>query len=197
MADNSAFISYRRNPGYPWARLIWEELGERGVDAFLDLESMRAAGRFDERLLNQIASRPYFVAVLTEGTLERCTDTEDWMRREIEHAVDTGRIIVPCFIAPFSPSGFPDDLPPHIDEALSRSQGLTVYSQYLSAAVDKLADDLLTPVDLETIGLTEEDVRYESAAIREIKSLPPPTVPETPAPEAPPDPEPSGAVILD
>ena len=99
MADNSAFISYRRVPGYPWARLIWEDLGERDVDVFLDLESMRAAGRFDDRLLNQIASRPYFIVVLTEETLERCAGTDDWMRHEIEHAIDTDRIIVPTFIA--------------------------------------------------------------------------------------------------
>ncbi len=183
MADNSVFISYRRDPGYPWARLIWENLGDKGVDAFLDLESMRAAGRFDDRLLNQIASRPYFIAILTARTLDRCASPDDWMRREIEHAIDTNRIIVPTFIAPFEPSGFPADLPSHIDKALSQSQGLTVYSQYLSAATDKLADELLAPVEMESIGLTEEDARFQSRAIRQVRALPPPPLPPTPIAE--------------
>ncbi|MFW2334988.1 toll/interleukin-1 receptor domain-containing protein, partial [Ilumatobacter sp.] len=183
MADNRVFISYRRDPGYPWARLIWENLGDKGVDAFLDLESMRAAGRFDDRLLNQIASRPYFIAILTARTLDRCAGPDDWMRREIEHAIDTNRIIVPTFIAPFEPSGFPADLPSHIDKALSQSQGLTVYSQYLSAATDKLADELLAPVEMESIGLTEEDARFQSRAIRQVRALPPPPLPPTPIAE--------------
>lgn len=184
MSDNRAFISYRRAPGYPWARLIWEDLAERDIDAFLDLESMRSAGTFDDRLLNQIASRPYFLVVLTAGTLERCADPSDWVRREIEHAIEHDRIIVPVFIAPFEPSGFPTDLPQHIGDALRRSQGLTVYSQYLSAAIDKLAFEMLTPVDLASPDLTEEDARFQSQTVREIRSLPAPTVPETPAPDA-------------
>ncbi len=188
MADNSAFISYRRKPGFAWARLIWEDLVERGVDAFLDLEDLRTAGRFDERLLKQIAARPYFLIVLTEGTLERCVDPTDWVRREIEHAIENDRSIVPVFIAPFEPSGFPPDLPQQLREALSQYQGVTVYNQYLEAAVDKLVEGFLVPVDVDSIGRDEEDARFESEVVRQIKALPPPDVADTPASD-PPEPD--------
>lgn len=184
MADNSAFISYRRGDGYPWARLIWDDLQHRSINAFLDLESMRQAGRFNERLLNQIAARPYFLIVLAEGSLERCASESDWVRREIEHAIETGRTIVPLFIAPFETSHFPLDLPPHIGEALANSNGVTFYSQFLAAALDQLAE-FLKPVALARGELTDDDAEFEQRAISQVRAEPPPIVPITPDTETP------------
>lgn len=164
MAENSVFLSYRREVGFPWARLVWEALKQRSINVFLDIESMRSAGRFDDRLLKQIAARPYFASILTAGTLERCTDPNDWMRREIEHAIAHDRIIVPIFIAPFDVASFPHDAPEHIAEALATSHGVTVYNQYLEAAMDALAGDLLTPVAIPQAELTEEDQDFEMRA---------------------------------
>ena len=45
---------------------LYQHLTERGVDAFYDIESIRA-GQFDTIILNQIAARPYFMLVLTPG----------------------------------------------------------------------------------------------------------------------------------
>lgn len=176
VADNSAFISYRRGDGYPWARLIWDELHNRSINAFLDLESMRQAGRFDERILNQIAARPYFLVVLAEDTLDRCRSESDWVRREIEHAIETERIIVPLFIAPFDPSQFPPDLPPHIAEALANSNGVTFYSQFLTAALDQVAE-FLRPVTLATGDLTDDDAEFEQRAIETVCAEPAPPLP--------------------
>ncbi len=185
MADNSTFISYRRESGYAWARLVWDGLRDRSINAFLDLESMRSAGRFETRLLNQIAARPYFLVILTNGTLDRCVADDDWLRREIEHAIATERIIVPLFIAPFTPANFPADLPDHLSRALSGSNGATVYSQYLAAAFDKLADELLVPVAAPEYELTEEDARFQERAERRVAALPAPDLPPTPVPEPP------------
>ena len=164
MAENSVFISYRREVGFPWARLVWEGLTQRSINVFLDIESMRSAGRFDDRLLNQIAARPYFATILTAGTLERCKDPDDWMRREIEHAITSNRIIVPIFVAPFDVASFPPDIPANIAEALATSNGVTVYSQYLEAAIDALAEDLLTPVAIPQAELSAEDQDFEKRA---------------------------------
>lgn len=180
MADNSAFISYRRETGYPWARLVWDGLRDRSVDAFFDLESLRVAGRFDDRLLNQIAARPYFIPILTHGTLERCAQPDDWLRREVEHAIATRRIIVPLFIEPFRPSDFPSTLPEHVGAALSESNGLTIYSQYLEPALDQLVTDRLQPVEIASLPLTADDADFQIEVEERLQELPPPTVPVTP-----------------
>ena len=178
MAENSAFISYRRDTGYPWARLVWDELRQRSVNAFLDVESLREAGRFDERILKQIAARPYFLAVIADGSLDRCAAESDWVRREIEHAIDNDRIIVPLFIAPFEPSRFPASLPPRIGEALANSSGVTFYSEFVPAALDQLIG-LIKPVALRRVGLTDDDARFERRAQQRVESEQRPELPPT------------------
>ena len=93
--SNAVFISYRRDVGGILAMALYQHLTEHGVDAFYDIESIRA-GQFDTIILNQIAARPYFLLVLTPGTLERCDEPTDWLRREIEQALATQRVIVPA-----------------------------------------------------------------------------------------------------
>ena len=64
--SRSVFISYRRHVGGV-ALALYQHLVAAAVDAFYDLESIRA-GRFESVILRQIAARPYFLLVLTPGT---------------------------------------------------------------------------------------------------------------------------------
>jgi hypothetical protein len=66
----------------------------------MDVESIDS-GTFGEIILNQIAARPHFLVVLVPGTLDRCSNTDDWLRREIEHAIDLERNVVPLLIEGF------------------------------------------------------------------------------------------------
>ena len=91
--SNAVFISYRRDVGGMIAMALHQHLTEHGLDTFYDIESIRA-GQFDTIILSQIAARPYFLLVLTPGTLERCVEPTDWLRREIEQALKTQRVIV-------------------------------------------------------------------------------------------------------
>jgi hypothetical protein len=63
-ASNAVFISYRREVGGILAMALYQHLDDRGLDAFYDIESLRA-GQFETVILNQIAARPYFILVLT------------------------------------------------------------------------------------------------------------------------------------
>src|SRR5947207_439187 len=99
--NNSVFISYRRNVSAYIARAVFQDLRFNGVDAFMDVQGIDA-GEFDKIILNQIAARPYFVVILTPGTLDRCAEPGDWLRREIEHAMSLERVIVPLVTANFS-----------------------------------------------------------------------------------------------
>lgn len=105
------FISYRRDPGGPYAMVLYDRLKERGYDVFIDHESL-TLGRFDRQLLDEIANCDYFVLILTENALHNINNnTEDWMRQEIEYALDCDKKIIPILDRKFF---YPDmnDLPP-------------------------------------------------------------------------------------
>lgn len=86
------FISYRR--GQPaTARLIKNVLIERGFRVFLDVDDLHQCF-FDERLETVIRTTGNFICLITPGSLERCNDTDDWVRREIETAFDSNSNIV-------------------------------------------------------------------------------------------------------
>ena len=53
--DNSTFISYRRDVAGIMAMALYQHLTTHDVDAFYDIESLRA-GQFDTIILNQIAA---------------------------------------------------------------------------------------------------------------------------------------------
>jgi hypothetical protein len=100
MSDNGVFISYRRGTGSEVARTITEFLEGRGFDVFLDVDSL-GAGHFDEQLLREIESRRNFVLICSPGCLDRCMHEGDWVRRELEYAIQTGRHIVPVTMPQF------------------------------------------------------------------------------------------------
>ena len=163
-ASNSAFVSYRRDPGYASAKLIWSGLRAAGIDAFLDLESMNEAGNFDAKILNQISGRPYFVLVLTDGTLDRCANPGDWLWRELDFAVTQGRIIVPAMIPPFDMADA-DLLPsPAVADTLRRSNGVTFPPAFFDAAVEQLVGRLRpTELSLRTFSPDDRDFARRAA----------------------------------
>ena len=90
----SVFISYRREGGAETARLMRYELLAREWRVFLDVEDLKA-GQFDEELLSEVANADNFLLILSPNALANCTQENDWLRREIEHAIETQRNIVP------------------------------------------------------------------------------------------------------
>ena len=91
--EKTVFISYRRTNTY-MARAVYQNLTAHGYDCFLDSESIDA-GSFERIILNQIAARAHFIVILTPSALERCAEPGDWLRREIEYALENKRNIVP------------------------------------------------------------------------------------------------------
>jgi hypothetical protein len=162
VTSDAVFISYRRDVGWQLAQLLYQQLvgGPDPHDVFYDLESLAHAGSFDVRLLDQIRARPYFVLVLVPGTLERCADPGDWLRREIDHAVATRRTVVPVFGPEFDVADVRHHLPPAAADRILGSQGVRVYHEYFSEAMDALRS-LLVPVSADVVPLTDEDLEHE------------------------------------
>jgi serine/threonine protein kinase len=105
----TVFISYRRDPDAPLAYLLKEKLEEQGFRAFLDVEGLDS-GPFPQKLLRYIEEAPHFVPIFSRGCLDRCKHPDDWLRREITHAVQTDRHIVPLFMPSFKMPK-PEDIP--------------------------------------------------------------------------------------
>jgi hypothetical protein len=140
MAKHTVFISYRREGGFELAKNIKESLEKRGFKVFLDIEDLRK-GPFPDHIYKNIETSSDLIAILTPGSLDRCQNEEDWVRKEIAHAIKNGKNIVPVLHRYFQ---WPDNLPPDI-EPLRYYQGLSSDQEYFEASMDKLAE-LLTGV---------------------------------------------------
>ncbi len=147
--EKTVFISYRRT-NTPWALAIYQNLTMHGFDVFFDYDSIKS-GDFAQIISQNIKGRAHFLIVLTPSALERCSEPGDWLRREIEWAVDSQRNIVPLFLEGFD-FGTPS-IEKHLTGKLAmlkRYNGLSVPAEYFDAAMGKLRDERLT-VRLDTI----------------------------------------------
>jgi hypothetical protein len=97
--EKTVFLSYRRT-NIPWALAIFQNLTQHGYDVFFDYSGI-AAGDFERIVLENVTARAHFLVVLTPSALERCGDPSDWLRREIETALDNQRNIVPLMLEGF------------------------------------------------------------------------------------------------
>jgi tetratricopeptide (TPR) repeat protein len=98
--DKTVFLSYRRT-NVPWALAIFQNLRNNGYDVFFDFDGI-ASGDFESVILGNITSRAHFIVLLTPSALERCSDPGDWLRREIETALESKRNIIPLMLEGFS-----------------------------------------------------------------------------------------------
>jgi tetratricopeptide (TPR) repeat protein len=147
--SNAVFISYRREVGGILAMALHQQLVASGLDAFYDIESIRA-GQFDTIILRQIAARPYFLLVLTPGTLECCNDPRDWLRREMEQALTTQRMVVPVHTPNFDFGDFERFLPSSVGQEVRRFNAQELPQRWFKFAVQQLVDEFLVPTKLET-----------------------------------------------
>ncbi len=144
------FISYRRDGGKELARPLKSELERRGYRVFLDFDELKD-GIFDSRITEAIDASPIFMVILSPHALDRCANADDWVRREIEYALEHDRHFIPV-----DPDrlfdGFPADIPDHLKEGLGQHQFSEVmFGQLFMASVDKMVCDRIEPL-LQRVG---------------------------------------------
>ena len=147
--EKTVFISYRRTDVYT-ALAVYENLKNQGYDVFFDYRSI-SSGDFEQLITSNIRARAHFILMLTPTALDRCNEPGDWLRREIELAIDEQRNIVPLFFKGFR---FGD---PSISEKLtgklknlSRYNGLNIHEDYFDEAMQRLSIQYLN-VPLDTV----------------------------------------------
>ena len=160
--EKTVFISYRR-ANLPWALFIYQNLTMHGYDVFFDYQSIDS-GDFEKIILENIKSRAHFIVVLTPSALERCKIPGDWLRREIETAIDENRNIVPLMMEGF------DFGNPFVKEALTGKlailggiNALPVPEAYALEAMDRLRERFLKKT-LSDVHLPSLPTQAEKAA---------------------------------
>jgi len=136
------FISYRRATGVDDARLLQQALQSRGFAVFFDYNSLRD-GKFDDRILRAIEKAKVFVLVLTDGSLDKCSEEGDWVRIEIEYAIKCGKKIVPV-----KPSDREFEFPSRLPESIASLKNVQISELNKAAlfemSVDKIVRDRFT-----------------------------------------------------
>lgn len=94
MKKFDVFISYRRDDGAQYARIIQLLLENSGYSVFLDYDELRD-GKFGEKIESAIKEAPIFILILTRKYLSRCWRMSDWVRKEILFAIHEGKKIIP------------------------------------------------------------------------------------------------------
>jgi tetratricopeptide (TPR) repeat protein len=148
-SDKTVFISYRRKVASYVARSIFMDLRAHDFDVFMDVETIDS-GQFDKIILNQIAARAHFLIILTPHTLDRCNEAGDWLRPEIEMAIDLGRNIVPILADDFTFKRQQKFLTGKL-EALPKYNALTIPHDYFEPAMEKLRTRFLKQPVVGTI----------------------------------------------
>ena len=106
---NRIFISYRRSSGIDIASRLNDFFTGKGFNVFFDIEKMEIGKRFDQQIAKNIVLCDYFLLILSKGALDDCFKPEDWVRKEIETALNLKNIkIIPIITRDFE---YPHDLP--------------------------------------------------------------------------------------
>jgi tetratricopeptide (TPR) repeat protein len=159
--EKTVFISYRRT-NLPWALCIYQDLTFHGYDVFFDYQSIDS-GNFEKVIIENIKARAHFLIVLTPSALERLKEPNDWLRREIETAIDEKRNIVPLMLESF------DFGSPLVTEALTgklttlnKYNGVRIYAEYFFEAMEKLRQRYL---NVEVSGIALRNINPDTRAI--------------------------------
>ena len=171
--DKTVFISYRRKD-QAWALNVYKDLKSRQYDVFFDYESI-PSGDFEQIIVSNIKARAHFILVLTPTALDRCNESGDWVRREIETAMDERRNIIPLLFDDFSftLTNVSEKLTGKLS-SLKRYNGLEVPATYFDDAMRRLRkkylnvrlDAVLLPIPDE---IQNEVKKHQAAADKALR----------------------------
>ena len=145
MKKYDIFISYRRSGGQDLARMLKESLTAKGYNTFLDFDGLKD-GYFDEKIMRAIDEAPVFILILSKGSMARCVDENDWVRKEIEYALSKGKQIIPV-----DPNhefdGFPEDMSAELKDKVGQHQfSLLDTTQLYRESLNKIVRERIAPV---------------------------------------------------
>ena len=156
------FISYRRDGGAQYARILQLMLIQRGYKVFLDYDEL-TDGIFSDKIRAAIKEAPVFMLVLSKGSMLRCANDGDWVRQEITLAIEQKKHLVP--INPDNGfDGFPEGMPTTLQESIGSHQHSEIsFGQALGATIDLMIKNRLVPTLGERTSSNHKDTDYQAA----------------------------------
>lgn len=138
------FISYRREGGRQYARTLQLILEKKGYKVFLDYDEL-VDGPFSPKIEAAIKEAPIYMILLSKGVMDKCGEEGNWVRREIEIAVQAKKHIIP--VNPDNSfDGIPENVPAPLKEAIGGTQHSEInFGQALNATVDMMIRNRIRP----------------------------------------------------
>ena len=138
------FISYRRDDGAQYARILQLQLEKREYKVFLDYEEL-TDGVFGDNIKEAIKEAPIFLMVLTPKYLERSMEADSWVREEIELAIKNNKHFIP--VDPDHQfNGIPTGTPSSIAKVVGTHQHSAIdFGQTLGVTVDMMVNNRIAP----------------------------------------------------
>ena len=141
------FISYRRLDsqglvsGTHIARLLKYAFLNKGYKVFFDYSDIRVAEDFEKKICSAIKYSKVFFLVITRDTFWRCSEESDWVRKEIEVAINNSIPIIPLDIdASFK--GWPLDLPETLTPIRNLNQCTVHTDSFFEKSIDVLSEHI-------------------------------------------------------
>lgn len=139
------FISYRHEGGVDKAHIVHQHLCSLGYTPFFDhYECRKIVGEFETKILAAIQTAPVFLLLLSPGCFDHCNNNNNWVRREIEHALKHSKDIIPITITGdrFDFNSLPPDAPDSI-KGLQKLQFTEIdFGTNFSSTIDELVEKI-------------------------------------------------------
>lgn len=137
------FISYKRSESSAFALLVLARLKAAGLEPFLDL-ALVPGENWSDGLRTRIGQYDHLIVLLGQETLK-----SEVVLQEIQWALEAGLSIIPIWHNGFKYQSGAWDVPPNVDEALSRRHTIRVLEEsalaYNNAIVELLNRFGITP----------------------------------------------------
>ena len=131
------FISYRRRGGEDEARKLKLSLEEIGYRVFMDREEL-LLGDFNAQMYQCIEECRDFLLICSAHALDRCrNDNDDWMLKEVTHAIQKKKNVIPVWLNGFDDAQM-EDLPPELN-CLRQLQTVNLSNTTYGENVQKLS----------------------------------------------------------
>ena len=167
------FISYRRSDAVNEARSINDRLRLRQIRCFYDFDELKDR-KFDEKILDAIKDAEIFITILSPDYFCKCSEKDDWVRKEIECAIANHKKIVPINVNKHfdSTKHIPENVPYNLSNGIIGHQFSEVYTgTTFNDNIDAIIRDRIQS-EIPNIGTTPSNsVKIEISSDADCKVL--------------------------
>lgn len=159
MKTYDIFVSYRRESGEDKARILNQHLSAVGYNVFFDHDAA-ISGNFESVILAAVEVAPIFILLLTPGCLDRCVSEKDWVRLEIERALELNKKFIPVIPnGNFSFDGLNPDIPSEITNLKNlQFADIDFHKHFKSTANEMIEEHIMPEVKPSMVTIDNGDV---------------------------------------